>query len=74
MIDKENVDFFINNNQFYQDKQYKNAAFVGCDNGAAKYVFKRSIKQNYKGEAMGIIKLMAFLIPTKRVNHFLFFK
>ena len=43
MIDKDIISFFIKNNQIYQDKHYKNAVFVGYDNGVARYAFKRSI-------------------------------
>lgn len=65
MIDKDIVNFFIKNNQIYQDKAYKNAVFVGYDNGVAKYAFKRSIKHNFKGEAMGSNKAHSFSYTNK---------
>ena len=65
MIDKDIINFFINNKQIYQDKAYKNVIFVGYDNGVAKYAFKRSITQNFKGEAMGSNKAHSFSYTNK---------
>lgn len=65
MIDKDIVQFFINNKQIYQDKTFKNVVFVGYDNGVAKYAFKRSISQNFKGEAMGSNKAHSFSYINK---------
>ena len=56
---------FIKNNQIYQDKHYKNSLFVGYDNGVARYAFKRSITQNFKGEAMGSNKAHSFSYTNK---------
>lgn len=64
-IDKDIVQFFINNKQIYQDKTFKNVVFVGYDNGQPKYAFKRSITQNYKGEAMGSNKAYSFSYTNK---------
>lgn len=64
-IDKDILQFFISSKQIYQDKAYKNVVFVGYDNGVAKYVFKRSITQNYKGEAMGSNKAHSFSYTNK---------
>ena len=65
MIDKDIVQFFINNKQIYQDKTFKNVVFIGYDNGQPKYAFKRSITQNYKGEAMGSNKAHSFSYTNK---------
>ena len=68
MIDKDIINFFINNKQIYQDKAYKNVVFVGYDNGVAKYAFKRGITQNFKGEAMGSNKAHSFSYTNKESN------
>ena len=65
MIDKNIINFFVDNKQIYQDKTYKNVVFVGYDNGVAKYAFKRSITQNFKGEAMGSNKAHSFSYTNK---------
>lgn len=68
MIDKEVVDYFIENKQIYQDKKFKNVVFVGYDNGKPKYAFKRSITQSFKGDAYGSDKAFSFSFTNKGSN------
>ena len=65
MIDKDIVDYFVENKLIYQDKKYKNVVFVGYDNGKPRYAFKRSITQNFKADAYGSDKAFSFSFTNK---------
>ncbi len=59
-IDKEIVNYFIDNNMLYQSKYYKNVVFVGYDNEKPAYAFKRSIYKNFKLDHTGSNKAFNF--------------
>lgn len=59
-IDKEIVEYFIDNGMLYQSKYYKNAVFVGYDGDRPAYAFKRSIYKNFKLDQAGSNKAYSF--------------
>ena len=65
-IDKDIVDYFISVNQIYQDKQFKNAVFVGYNGEKPAYAFKRSIFKNYKLDHSGSNKAFSFSFTNSK--------
>ena len=59
-VDRDIVDYFIDNNMLYQSKYYKNAVFVGYDGSTPAYAFKRSINKNVKLDHSGSNKSFSF--------------
>ncbi len=59
-IDRDIINYFIQNNTLYQSKYYKNAVFVGYDGDKPSYAFKRSIYKNFKLDHAGSNKAFSF--------------
>ena len=59
-IDRDIVNYFIDNNMLYQSKYYKNVVFVGYDGQQPAYAFKRSIYKNFKLDHAGSNKAFSF--------------
>lgn len=59
-IDRDIVNYFIDNNMLYQSKCYKNVVFVGYDGQQPAYAFKRSIYKNFKLDHAGSNKAFSF--------------
>ena len=59
-IDRDIVNYFIDNNMLYQSKHYKNVVFVGYDGQKPAYAFKRSIYKNFKLDHAGSNKAFSF--------------
>lgn len=56
-IDKNVIDYFVQNKMIYEDKKYHNVVFVGYDeNGVARHAYKRGTythAESYKGNEAG---------------------
>lgn len=56
-IDRNVIDYFVQNKMIYEDKKYHNIVFVGYDeNGVAKHAYKRGTythAESYKGNEAG---------------------
>ncbi len=65
-IDRELIDFCLQNGRLYESLPYHNVVFIGLDRyGKPRYANLRGIGSNFKGEATGSDKRFSFNIPTK---------
>lgn len=65
-IDRELIDFCLQNGRLYESLPYHNVVFIGMDRyGKPRYANLRGIGTDFKGEATGSDKRFSFSIPAK---------
>lgn len=67
-IDLDIVNYFIENNMLYQDKNFKNAVFVGYKGSTPAYAFKRSIFDSQRFDHAGSNKAYSFNLTNTSSN------